>query len=81
MVKRHREQVRCGGCGGAGTGDADMAGEQFPLDMFNWFSLVLKNVEVLPGWQLDVDWDAVRRGQVGHHDEFEQKIHWFLHVQ
>ena len=49
MVKRHREQVRCGGgCGGAGgTGETDIAGEQFPLDMFNWFSLVLKNVEVL----------------------------------
>lgn len=74
--------MRVGGCGGAGTGDADIAGEQFPLDMFNWFSLVcLKNVEVFaPGWQLDVDWEAVRRGQVGHH-EFEQKMHLVLQEQ
>lgn len=49
MAKRHREHTRCGGCGGggAGTGDSDIVGEQFPFDMFNWFSLAWKIVEVL----------------------------------
>lgn len=49
MAKRHREQVRCDGCGGggAGTGDSDIVGEQFPFDIFNWFSLAWKIVEVL----------------------------------
>lgn len=77
--------MRCGGCGGggAGTGDSDIVGEQFPFDMFNWFSLALKRVEVLlatAGWQLDTVWEPVKRGQVGHH-EFVQKMHLVLQEQ
>lgn len=49
MAKRHRVHIRWGGWGGggAGTGDSDNIGEQFPFDMFNWFSLAWNIVEVL----------------------------------